>query len=773
MRESFYDFRFGQIRVVRGEEEFVKSRSAANEEEFDALLAQSLERQQLPSTCLLALTRVESDPAALTVRLFFEWPKESVTPCDLAWFEAVEMFLDVLEAICVLRGKKMVHGDIRPDFIARFHPARRFKLLDRMGDVAPPADAQRSAVLQHRPLYMPPEAFEAFCASDSPPKQNFYKSDLFSLGMVSLEAFVPFDRLQRLYSRKEGRFDWLGLADIWADLDASPLEQPARGFIRWLRERVLCPSESLRLGPTKARDEVAGLGWGTRMRFYNPFDFVGPGKGSAIDRGWTDGVKGVVVASGVVRVGRGMSLDPMAKERKLVVCKRLEEDFNEEDTQEEQIKEYFRELGIKADPSEEDLDRLEDKVRHSEYLRIFNPTENSLQPLNSSTPQPLNPSTPQLLKSPTHFFKKLSELVRVQSEHKRSKIEPTKEEPSKEVSPGGSCGKERKISESYTFTAKKLDSKLDESHPEFKPSSRSQTSLKEIPRTSISQPLIHSPEPTRTPQPLTPTSHRKDSSRPLILSAEKDHSLSEIEPPSPIRIFQSESSVSEDSKLSAEQLNDDVVLPATFTDIDIEILESGVVRGTAPQPLNPSTSQPLSPINRSLLKQSQTNQNLTLNWSRPLLPRSTSLYERSLTSELAPTISTANMLSKIVPFTFATSQISNGPEPQTFSVSVSKVQNSPVIHSYKTATLNPSTAQQLNSSTPQQLNTSTPQPQKIAPNTFTPIHPNEPRYISGSNQSSSQNLRRPLPYSSQKRITLDDYSLIIPQEFRQKGKNPL
>lgn len=749
MRESFYDFRFGQIRVARGKEEFVKVRSAANEEEFDAVLAQSLERQQLPSTCLLALTRVESDPATLTVRLYFEWPKESVSPCDLAWFEAVEMFLDVLEAICVLRGKKMVHGDIRPDFIARFYPARRFKLLDRMGDVAPPADAQRSAVFQHRPLYMPPEAFEAFCASDSPPKQNFYKSDLFSLGMVALEAFVPFDRLQRLYSRKEGRFDWLGLADIWADLDASPLEQPARGFIRWLRERVLCPSESLRLGPTKARDEVAGLGWGTRMRFYNPFDFVGPGKGSAIDRGWTDGVKGVVVANGVVRVGRGMSLDPMAKERKLVVCKRLEEDFVEEDTQEEQIKEYFRELGIKADPSEEDLDRLEDKVRHSEYLRIFNPTESTLQPLNVSTPQPLNPSTPQLLKTPTHFFKKLSELVRVQSEHKRSKIEPTKEEPSKEVSPGGSCPKERKIIESYTFLAKKLESKLGESTPEVRSSSRSETSLKEIPRTSISQPLIHSPEPTRTPQPLTPCS------QPLILSAEKNHSLSEIEPPSPIRIFQSESSLSEDSKLSAERRNDDIVLPATFTDIDIEILESGVVRGRSPQPANPPTSQPLSPLNRSLLKQSQTNQNLTLNLSKATLPRSTSLYERSLTAGLAPPVSTANMLSQIVPFTFSTSQISNGPAPQTPSVSVSLVPNSPVIHSYKTPAGEPASP-------------STPQPQKISPNTFTPIHPNEPRFAPNSGQP----LRRPLPHSSQKRITLDDYSLIIPQEFRHKGNTP-
>lgn len=94
----------------------------------------------------------------------------------------------------------MVHSDVRPELI-EYPTAERehFRLMDRLADPALPSQVQLNNLRRGKDLYMSPTLF--FCLANRVEKvrNNPYKSDVFSLGMVLLEAGL-LESVQPIYN---------------------------------------------------------------------------------------------------------------------------------------------------------------------------------------------------------------------------------------------------------------------------------------------------------------------------------------------------------------------------------------------------------------------------------------------------------------------------------------------------------------------------------------------------------------------------------------------
>lgn len=112
---------------------------------------------------------------------------------------------ELLYALAHLQENRLVHGDIRPELIGV--PIRRtanFRLLDRLGDTSAPNIAQQKNFENKQRLYMSPIMFKMVSHGKNKLKKRYnpFKSDVFSLGMVILEAGL-LESVQDVYSYEQ------------------------------------------------------------------------------------------------------------------------------------------------------------------------------------------------------------------------------------------------------------------------------------------------------------------------------------------------------------------------------------------------------------------------------------------------------------------------------------------------------------------------------------------------------------------------------------------
>ena len=101
----------------------------------------------------------------------------------------------------------MVHADIRPSLIGV--PIARtdnFRLLDRLNSNMSPIEVQNDNIKRNKPLYISPILFKKLMDGKKKIKHNPFKSDVFSLGMIILEAGL-FESVQGVYDREAGEID--------------------------------------------------------------------------------------------------------------------------------------------------------------------------------------------------------------------------------------------------------------------------------------------------------------------------------------------------------------------------------------------------------------------------------------------------------------------------------------------------------------------------------------------------------------------------------------
>ena len=83
----------------------------------------------------------------------------------------------------------MIHADLRPELISvPIKRGQNFQILDRLGDPSPPSQVQLNNFKSGKSLYMSPVIFQSICSRQEKIVHNPFKSDIFGLGMILLEA---------------------------------------------------------------------------------------------------------------------------------------------------------------------------------------------------------------------------------------------------------------------------------------------------------------------------------------------------------------------------------------------------------------------------------------------------------------------------------------------------------------------------------------------------------------------------------------------------------
>ena len=114
---------------------------------------------------------------------------------------------EILHGMKFLEQNRMVHGDIRPELISV--PVKRednFRLVDRLADASPPVAIQLKNLQDRKDLYMSPDFFRCLSRKSKSLRHNPFKTDVFSLGLVILEAGL-LEAVQSIYSERKRDID--------------------------------------------------------------------------------------------------------------------------------------------------------------------------------------------------------------------------------------------------------------------------------------------------------------------------------------------------------------------------------------------------------------------------------------------------------------------------------------------------------------------------------------------------------------------------------------
>jgi serine/threonine protein kinase len=132
-----------------------------------------------------------------------------------AYFAAEELrnlLVDILEIVTYLKEKKMIHGDIRPEYVMFDGESQIYKLADRLGDPSPPTKVQAKNIIRGRKLYLSPQLFfnlvhQTRCTPNfEAVRLNPYLSEGYSIGLLILEAALLED-CQCIYDLELGQID--------------------------------------------------------------------------------------------------------------------------------------------------------------------------------------------------------------------------------------------------------------------------------------------------------------------------------------------------------------------------------------------------------------------------------------------------------------------------------------------------------------------------------------------------------------------------------------
>lgn len=223
------DSRFGVIDVLsrRGDPEdliFAKRKKSLTLEEHQAALASSAERLELQSPYILRMIGVTEDERSLTVETFFDYPAENLVSRREALrspAHQLKFLHDSLQGLAYLEGKRMVHGNVRPEYISYCSKEDRYVLLDRLNDVLPPMQSHFNSIRFGGRVFLPPEIFTELCRRNLAVRHNPFKTEVFCLAMAFLWLLFDDDEeFQSIYDSSNGIFDEAKFQEIVSQLTA-------------------------------------------------------------------------------------------------------------------------------------------------------------------------------------------------------------------------------------------------------------------------------------------------------------------------------------------------------------------------------------------------------------------------------------------------------------------------------------------------------------------------------------------------------------------------
>ena len=221
VQENYDDLRFGPITIYfEPEKELMimkKTHKAHNTSEFDIFVKQAEARSKLDHKNILKMLCIEADPENLEISSYFEYPNEDLYEKrkNLLEKEGLQKFLENLtESLIFLENKKMIHGNIRPEYIFYDAENNEYVLLDRLADVSPPNLCQLNNFKKKHKLFLHPKIFDEILKDNFTIKHSPYKTEIFALGMLVVNLICGESKVQKVYDRKLRKFDKILFEEI-------------------------------------------------------------------------------------------------------------------------------------------------------------------------------------------------------------------------------------------------------------------------------------------------------------------------------------------------------------------------------------------------------------------------------------------------------------------------------------------------------------------------------------------------------------------------------
>lgn len=227
--QNYNDPRFGNIDLLFNMNEpekllLSKTKQCLTIEEHNMACSRAAERLKLNNDFLLKMIDFNHEEAILCLQVLFEFREDNLRDRREALRSPAEQlrFLhDSLSALAHLETHRIVHGNVRPEYLHFDAEKSRYVLLDRLNDVLPPLRAQRNNIRFGSPLFLPGELFESLASGKQGIKHCPFRTDVFCLGMVFLAALLDDDEaIQSIYDVKQRRFDREKFVHVAAEINS-------------------------------------------------------------------------------------------------------------------------------------------------------------------------------------------------------------------------------------------------------------------------------------------------------------------------------------------------------------------------------------------------------------------------------------------------------------------------------------------------------------------------------------------------------------------------
>ena len=263
VRINYNDLRFGPVDVMNDTENniliMVKKEEFTSVEKFKLQVKQTKYRQSFKSNNIHKIVGVEIDEDNLKLEIFYVYPNDDL-------FERIEDFRDpdemlkflkdIIQAIYFLQKKHLIHGNLRPEYISYDHETNNYQVLDRLVDRNSPEKTQMNNINKKECLYLCP-IFFSFLMKTSKKKQNFFKSEIFTIGLIFLSVVYNEDDIQNLYDFQLGIFDKVKFHNLIKFLDERVfIEGKARKIFQFIQNNMLSYEESERKMPFELLLEI-------------------------------------------------------------------------------------------------------------------------------------------------------------------------------------------------------------------------------------------------------------------------------------------------------------------------------------------------------------------------------------------------------------------------------------------------------------------------------------------------------------------------------------
>lgn len=219
--ESLFDFRFGEIFVIRSKIDnkkiLIKEKISLSESEFKKDLYQIKERIKIDSGNIIKLLDYScgNKNGTYLVTGYYEYPDNPLNYEfdkrieEQGFFTSLELtmiILNVLNGLAYLENNKFISGGLSLSYIYYDEDKNCYKFTEKLGLNCNLLNIFQSDIKKENEFYISPEVFNCIIRQEEPTNNMLLKNELFSLGLIILELGL-LKKISKIYNINELQFN--------------------------------------------------------------------------------------------------------------------------------------------------------------------------------------------------------------------------------------------------------------------------------------------------------------------------------------------------------------------------------------------------------------------------------------------------------------------------------------------------------------------------------------------------------------------------------------